>query len=62
MLGVGRTPAVPHDVETPAARKAHGHGPHQRLDAIGLRPEELLLDVAAFARLTEDSLLHRMAS
>src|SRR5262250_682766 len=50
VLGIRRAPAVAHLVEASALREASGHGPDQRLDAIGLCPEELLLDVAALAR------------
>ena len=61
MLGIRGAAPVAHDVEAATAREARGHDPHQCLDTVGLRPEELLLDVAAFAGLAQDRLLHRMA-
>ena len=63
VLRVGGAPAVAH-ARTGArrAQKRSAMARTQRLDPAGLAAEELLLDLAALARLAQDGLLHRIAS
>ena len=62
VLRVAGAAAVAHDVEPPARSNARRHRPGERLDTIRLRPEELLLDVGALARLAEDGVFHGTAT
>jgi hypothetical protein len=62
MLRVGRPAAVAHHVEPAAALKRGRHRARERLDAVRLGPEELLLDVGALARLAKDGVFHGTAT